>query len=74
MPDLVYNVTIGGGIWYEQRLLIFYYGDEFNNFPIVIPSKVPLELGFVNTDFTSGKKTIVVEARADRVFIRGSTS
>lgn len=70
MPELIYNVTVLGDY---DRLLVFYYGDVGFNQPIVIPSKIPLDINLDEKDFSPGRKALVIEARPDGALIRGET-
>jgi len=69
MPENVYNITVMDSVPSGQGLVVFYYGDAGLNRPIVIPSKIPLKLGTLSSN--PGRKVLVIEARADRVLVRG---
>ncbi len=72
MPDLVYNVTVINAIpSSDGSLIVFYYGDEGASQPIVIPSKIPLEIDFSDEDFSPGRKGIIVEATPQGARIKG---
>lgn len=74
MPAGIYEVEVLGGTGYEKQLLVFKFGDAGFNQPIVIPSKIPLNIDDLKPeDISAGRKVIVIEAATDEVRLKGQS-